>query len=263
MKRILCWLLCACIAGNIFAQAGPSPSPKRTITVVFWNIQWFPGRGPNPTRGQEVRQIASVHGDLAKIDADVIGMEEVRDFVHAGVAVQPLRGFKVDVCSNFPSRADQKIPQQVAIASRLQPISAWAEFWKAGSKVSPPRGFSFAAYEKDSAGFGRTFHLRSGTRDFRTGVIPRPATITFFIAVLRCNAPRCSTPLSNQATIARSKQSSNCHSLGYSRLALSRRGLAAASPSGGDTATQRRGYKSKKFPGLRILFGSRMRLRAR
>jgi endonuclease/exonuclease/phosphatase (EEP) superfamily protein YafD len=60
--------------------------------------------------------------------------------------VQPLLGFKVDVCSNFPPREGQTDAQQVAITSRLQPMSAWAEEWKAGGAITPPRGFAFAAY---------------------------------------------------------------------------------------------------------------------
>ncbi|MGI8438158.1 MAG: endonuclease/exonuclease/phosphatase family protein, partial [Chthoniobacterales bacterium] len=74
------------------------------------------------------------------------GFEEVRDWKSAALAVQPLAGFKVDVCSNFPPREGQTATQQVAIASRLQPMSAWAEEWKTGSAIKPPRGFAFAAY---------------------------------------------------------------------------------------------------------------------
>jgi endonuclease/exonuclease/phosphatase family metal-dependent hydrolase len=80
-------------------------------------------------------------------DVDILGMEEVRDFASAGLAVQPLKGFKVDVCANFPPREGQKEAQQVAITSRLQPLSAWAEEWKAAGPRAPPRGFAFAAYE--------------------------------------------------------------------------------------------------------------------
>ena len=29
----------------------------------------------------------------------------------------------------------------------LEPMSAWAEEWKAGSAITPPRGFAFAAYQ--------------------------------------------------------------------------------------------------------------------
>jgi endonuclease/exonuclease/phosphatase family metal-dependent hydrolase len=78
---------------------------------------------------------------------DVIGLEEVRDFKHASLAIQPLSGFKVDVCSNFPAREGQQEAQQIAIASRLRPISAWAEAWKPGGVIMPPRGFAFAAYQ--------------------------------------------------------------------------------------------------------------------
>lgn len=74
-------------------------------------------------------------------------MEEVRDANNAAIAVQPLAGFKVDVCSNFPPREGQTDAQQVAIASRLQPLSAWAQAWKPGGAITPPRGFAFAAYQ--------------------------------------------------------------------------------------------------------------------
>ena len=117
------------------------------VTAAFWNIAWFPGKRPNAYKGEQVRQIKSVHADIARLDADVIGLEEMRDFESASLAVQPLAGFKVDVCSNFPPREGQAEAQQVAIASRLQPMSAWAEEWKAGSAITPPRGFAFAAYE--------------------------------------------------------------------------------------------------------------------
>ena len=117
------------------------------VKAAFWNIAWFPGKRPNAYKGEQVRQTKSVHADMVRLDADVIGLEEMRDFESASLAVQPLAGFKVDVCSNFPPREGQNDAQQVAIASRLQPMSAWAEEWKAGAAITPPRGFAFAAYE--------------------------------------------------------------------------------------------------------------------
>lgn len=126
---------------------GEDATSAHTINVVFWNIQWFPGNRPNAYQGEQRRQIRLVHGEMPKLNADVIGMEEIRDWDAAALAVRPLPEFKVDVCSNFPPREDQTETQQVAIASRFQPISAWAESWKAGSAITPPRGFAFAAYE--------------------------------------------------------------------------------------------------------------------
>ena len=94
-----------------------------------------------------MKQIESVHREIVQLNADVIGLEEVRDFDSATLAVKPLPGFKVDVCANFPPREGQTETQQVAITSRLQPMSAWAEVWKPGSAITPPRGFAFAAYQ--------------------------------------------------------------------------------------------------------------------
>jgi endonuclease/exonuclease/phosphatase family metal-dependent hydrolase len=148
----------ACSAGVLLAETSPwpfpplSPSPRSfsaftSISVTFWNIQWFPGRRPNASRAEEDRQVRAVHRDIAQLTPDVIGLEEVRDFEHAALAVQPLRNFKVDVCSNFPPREGQNEAQQIAIASRLPAMSAWAELWKRGAAITPPRGFAFAAYQ--------------------------------------------------------------------------------------------------------------------
>jgi endonuclease/exonuclease/phosphatase (EEP) superfamily protein YafD len=118
-----------------------------TVRAAFWNIRWFPGGRPNAYRGEQVKQTRAVHEDIVKLNAEVIGFEEVRDWESATLAVQPLAGFKVDVCSNFPPREGQDVSQQVAITSRLEPMSAWSELWKSGSAITPPRGFAFAAYE--------------------------------------------------------------------------------------------------------------------
>ena len=133
--------------GNLLAQNPTAATGERSLRAAFWNIKWFPGGRPNAYKGEQVRQIRSVHRDIKELDADVIGLEEVRDFEGAALAVQPLAGFKVDVCSNFPPREGQNEAQQVAIASRLQPMSAWAEEWTAGGVITPPRGFAFAAYQ--------------------------------------------------------------------------------------------------------------------
>jgi endonuclease/exonuclease/phosphatase (EEP) superfamily protein YafD len=143
----------ALLASSLFGQPAPPASPapsansSTTIAATFWNIQWFPGRRPNASRAEEDRQVRSVHRDFAQLTPDLIGLEEVRDFAHASLAVQPVPGFKVDVCSNFPAREGQTEAQQIAIASRLQPLSAWAEAWKPGGAITPPRGFAFAAYQ--------------------------------------------------------------------------------------------------------------------
>jgi endonuclease/exonuclease/phosphatase family metal-dependent hydrolase len=83
--------------------------------------------------------------------------------------VESLNGFKVDVCSNFPAREGQREAQQVAITSRLQPLSAWAEEWKPGAAITPPRGFAFAAYQLSPRQVLLVYalHLKSNRGDLR------------------------------------------------------------------------------------------------
>jgi endonuclease/exonuclease/phosphatase family metal-dependent hydrolase len=135
------------LAAPLFAQPTPAPQSAPSVTATFWNVQWFPGRRPDASRWEEDRQIRFVHRDLGQLSSDLIAFEEVRDFENAALAVKALPGFKVDVCSNFPAREGQKEAQQIAITSRLQPLSAWAESWKPRSALTPPRGFAFAAYQ--------------------------------------------------------------------------------------------------------------------
>jgi endonuclease/exonuclease/phosphatase family metal-dependent hydrolase len=144
--RLFIVVLCAACILPAPAETA-EPAPPTQITVTFWNIQWFPGRRPNASRAEENRQVRAVHADLALLNSDIIAMEEVRDYANAALAVKPLPGFKVDVCSTFPPREGQNEAQQVAITSRLQPLSAWSELWKPSGAIVPPRGFAFAAYE--------------------------------------------------------------------------------------------------------------------
>ena len=175
-------LLCVLAASSLFAQTAP-PQPLASslapVTVTFWNVQWFPGRRPNASHAEENRQIKAVHADLAQLHPDIIALEEVRDWNYAALAVKPLAGFKVDVCSNFPPREGQNEAQQVAIASRLQPLSAWSELWKPSGAIVPPRGFSFAAYQLAPRQFLLVYalHLKSNRGEIHEDIRIREESI--------------------------------------------------------------------------------------
>lgn len=184
----------ALLAGPLFAQttSPPSPSPPPasspiTITAAFWNIQWFPGRRPHPSLVEEDRQIRAVHRDLAQLAVDVIGLEEVRDFEHASLAIQPLSGFKVDVCSSFAPREGQQKTQQIAIASRLQPIGAWAERWKPDGRIMPPRGFAFASYQLSHEQILLVYalHLKSNRREMHDAMGVREESMREVVSHMR------------------------------------------------------------------------------
>lgn len=184
------FLAFALVAAGVLAQTTPSPQPAAsptTITATFWNVQWFPGRRPNASRGEENRQIRAVHTDLAQLNSDIIAFEEVRDYAHAALAVQPLAGFKVDVCSTFPPREGQNEAQQVAITSRLQPLSAWSELWKPSGAIVPPRGFSFAAYQLGPRQLLLVYalHLKSNRGEIREDIRIREESMLQLIAHMK------------------------------------------------------------------------------
>jgi endonuclease/exonuclease/phosphatase (EEP) superfamily protein YafD len=181
-------LLALFIASSFIDAQAPIPaSAPAPLTITFWNIQWFPGRRPNASRAEENRQVRSVHADFSQLSSDIIALEEVRDWEHAALAVQSRPGFKVDVCSTFPPRQGQKEAQQVAITSRLQPLSAWSELWKPSGAIVPPRGFAFAAYEIAPRQLLLVYalHLKSNRGEIREDMRIREESIVQLIAHLK------------------------------------------------------------------------------
>jgi endonuclease/exonuclease/phosphatase family metal-dependent hydrolase len=189
LPRTLAVVFAVCLLpGPTGAQNSPSPTaPREQITVTFWNLQWFPGRRPNASRVEENRQIRAVHSDLMQGDSDIIAFEEVRDWDHASLAIKPLAGFKVDICSSFPPREGQNEAQQVAIASRLQPVSAWSELWKPAGALVPPRGFSFAAYQIAPRQFLLVYalHLKSNRGEMHEDIRIREESMQQLIAHMK------------------------------------------------------------------------------
>jgi endonuclease/exonuclease/phosphatase family metal-dependent hydrolase len=188
LPRVFAAVLSAIFFSATLAAQTPSPAASPpSITATFWNVQWFPGRRPNASRGEENRQIRAVHTDLATFNSDIVAFEEVRDYEHAALAVRPLAGFKVDVCSNFPARDGQNEAQQVAITSRLQPLSAWWELWKPSGAIIPPRGFSFAAYQLAPRQLLLVYalHLKSNRGELREDIRIREESMQQLIAHMK------------------------------------------------------------------------------
>ena len=134
-------------------HAAPAPAPATpgsSVTVVFWNVQWFPGRkkeGASPAA--RAAHLAAVVPALERLNPDLLGLEEVADLPAAQSLADHLKGFKVDICSQFPLPDSPAIGrQQMVLCSRLPVLQAWAEPWKAGANgVLPRRGFVVAAYQ--------------------------------------------------------------------------------------------------------------------
>ncbi|MFZ4682662.1 MAG: endonuclease/exonuclease/phosphatase family protein [Terrimicrobiaceae bacterium] len=132
------FLIAAFSAANLAAEP---------IKAVFWNVEWFPGGHPNATQAEAEAQTALVQPIVAGLKPDIIGFEEIRDWEAVQIALKDLPGVGVQVCSDFVDETGAKTAQQLALASRLPAVGAWWEAWQAGSKITPKRGFSFAAFQ--------------------------------------------------------------------------------------------------------------------
>ncbi len=119
-----------------------------TIDVVAWNIKWFPGHSFEPAAEDVVRKhVKIVQEQIEKMDPDVLLSSEIRNWKYFEEAVSRLPELKVVNVSHFVDREFGVLwRQQLAIASTLPVIAAWAESWQP-TITSLSRGFSFAAIE--------------------------------------------------------------------------------------------------------------------
>ena len=117
------------------------------LTVVAWNLEWFPGRRPEPKPEAEAQQLAACREALRKLNPDILIVEELRNWQAFEDLVSAVPGLRVNVVSAFRDASSGTIPrQQVGIASKLKAVSAWSEAWQpAFTNLS--RGFSFAALQ--------------------------------------------------------------------------------------------------------------------
>jgi endonuclease/exonuclease/phosphatase family metal-dependent hydrolase len=141
------------------------------LTVTFWNVEWFPGQRPNAPEPKRRAHFAAVAPVVERLDPDILGLEEVADRSAAQLLVDHLKGFKVDVCSEF-TRGDQPSGQQEVLCSRLPLVQGAWEKWKPGaSGLLPPRGFAFAAYRLPAGGIVLVYglHLKSNRVDDSAG----------------------------------------------------------------------------------------------
>ena len=178
-------LVLLCVAETVPSRRGhppavplpvAAPAPERTLTVAFWNLDWFPGQRPHAKAAAQAAHIEAVVPVAGRIDPDVFGLEELADRRAAETVVGRLPGFKVDICSEFlrgpeskrrrttkagdddpapndSASADDDVPwtfpdhQQVALCSRLPVLAVGAEAWKPdASGRRQRRGFVFAVY---------------------------------------------------------------------------------------------------------------------
>jgi endonuclease/exonuclease/phosphatase family metal-dependent hydrolase len=136
------FLLLLCVLG----LASTAPAEEiRPLRVVAWNIEWFPGKSIDPLPEQEKEQIAAVRAAIRELDPDILLCSEIRNWAAFEEVVRAVPGLRIHAVSAYPSSSDGSLSrQQLAVASRLECVAAWAESF-APTIPTIPRGFAFAA----------------------------------------------------------------------------------------------------------------------
>lgn len=143
----------------------PSSDASENVSIVAWNLEWYPGGRPEPSVEGALLHEMVAKSELAKIDPDVFLAQEIRSWADFERLASSLPGLQTAVVSAF-LRGSKPANQQLAIASRLPVNCAWAEMWKPATPA-PPRGFSAAVLEvpdSDKLLLVYSVHLKSNVR---------------------------------------------------------------------------------------------------
>lgn len=129
----------------------------REITMVSWNLQWFPGRIPYAKADARRAHLAATQEELRELNPDLLLAQEITSERAFEDLVSVLPGARVAVVSSF-DRLDSPKAQQVAIATRLPTRSAWSAMWDGGSN-RPPRGYALTALDLGADGTLLVYNL--------------------------------------------------------------------------------------------------------
>lgn len=140
LRRLKYIVLFFALVGSAVAD-----SPKTTLRVVTWNLQWFPGGKIGASKSDQDIHIAAVQQEIRKINPDILILQEVSSMSALEETLKPLgTDWKVAVVSRF-MQGNFLSGQQIAIAARIQAESAWSEPWTKGW-AGAPRGYSYASF---------------------------------------------------------------------------------------------------------------------
>lgn len=139
MKLLLVICGLAACFGSALAEA------PRTLRVVTWNLQWFPGGKPGATKETQDHHIEIIREGVRKLDPDILMLEEVGSEGALAEMLKPLGDdWKIAIISRF-NDGNFRSGQQVAIAAKMPAESAWAEPWQKGW-AGAPRGYAYASF---------------------------------------------------------------------------------------------------------------------
>src|SRR5438128_1705492 len=110
---------CALLLFLLLSIGGCKPvplasEPAQKIRIVSWNLDWFPGKKPEPTAGEAKIHMEAAQRALKELKPDILLLQEMRDWQSAEQLCSVVPGLRVHVISRFQPR-----PQNQAIATNL------------------------------------------------------------------------------------------------------------------------------------------------
>ncbi len=149
--RLFVALLLHALLAPLFSPAvaeEAEPADTQEVSLVTWNIEWFPGRY-RFARGERVEDhMAVVQDELREMNPDIFLAQEMRGWQVFADLCAVVPDLQPVIVSGFRSRSTGEYwPQQIAIASKWPVYAAWAEPWQEGEEFTPGRGFSVAAIQ--------------------------------------------------------------------------------------------------------------------
>ena len=71
------------------------------VSIATWNLEWFPGGKPNSSQAERLVHMSAAKDALLDIRADILCLQEVRDWDSVAELVSILPGFQTVVVSRF------------------------------------------------------------------------------------------------------------------------------------------------------------------
>jgi len=116
-------------------------APAKELVVTTWNLQWFPsGSSLRTSEYKETERIRQAVAILKSIDADIVLLQEVRDFATCHRLAKEVGSLKVAICSQFTEFGGKIGWQQIAIlhfSPYLLTSTELDDFFDAADRLGP------------------------------------------------------------------------------------------------------------------------------
>ncbi|MEO0453716.1 MAG: endonuclease/exonuclease/phosphatase family protein [Verrucomicrobiota bacterium] len=164
--------------------AGVLPSE---FTMIFWNLQWFPGRESTPASSEKERKhIETVRDYLKQFNPDLVFASEIRNLKEWK---RLDLGYDHLACTNIPrtEKENRHLSQQgIALTARFPWVTSWViDFSQLPDTPDrPSRGILAAEFKLQDGKslFCYAFHLKSNRGGLEQSHLKRERAIDYLIA---------------------------------------------------------------------------------